>query len=221
MASSPFMSGTISIPAELFNPVGTPNGGVVVIAHGSDGLNEPWLTLMRQFATEVSRSGFVALMPNYFAATPGTLAGEAAMLAIAVQLPKWQATVADAVTHARTLAGGSPARVGLLGFSLGGHICLRLRAEARAVVSFFAPELAGIGKSAATPFAQIHHGLSDRINFAQAEGIAHVLNTEGTATEVYMYPGATHGFGSGSPADRAALEASKERTLKFFVRRLG
>jgi dienelactone hydrolase len=215
------MSGKISIPAELFKTAGAPSGGVVVIAHGSDGLNEPWLTLMRQFATDLAGSGLVALMPKYFASTPETKAGMDAMTAIGVQLPKWQATVADAVTHARTLAGGPSARVGLLGFSLGGHICLRLRVQAQALVSFFAPELTGIGSSAATPFAQIHHGLSDQIKFSQAESIAHVLNTEGTATELYMYPGAGHGFGSSSPADKTALDASKERTLKFFVRRLG
>src|SRR5207253_3182255 len=130
--------------------------------------------------------------------------------------PKWQATLADAVVHARTLAAGSSAHVGLLGFSLGGHICLRLRPLTAALVSFFAPELAGIGTSVATPHAQIHHGLSDPIHYSQAENIVHVLNTEGTATELFTYPGAGHGFGSGSEADRTALAESKERTLAFF-----
>lgn len=221
MPVTSFVSSGIPIPTELFYPTGTPNGGVVVLVHGSDGLNEPWLALMGQFATEVSRSGFVVSMPSYFTSTPD-IPGKAAVNAIdGLHVSTWQVTIADAVSHARTLAVGPSSRVGLLGFSLGGHLCLRLRAQARALVSFFAPKLAGIGTSTPTPFAQLHHGLSDPINFSEAEQLGHVLNTEGTATELYMYPGAGHGFGSGSAADKAALAESKERTLKFFSHRLG
>lgn len=42
-----FNSSGTAVPAELFNPVGTPNGGVVVIAYGSDGMVEPWATMIR------------------------------------------------------------------------------------------------------------------------------------------------------------------------------
>lgn len=218
MPSPSFPSGGVPIPVEVFSPAGPPNGAVVVIAHGSDSLNEPWLTLMRKFGAELSQGGFLVLLPSYFAAAPPT-AGPAGMT-------KWQATLSDAVAHGRTLAGGASARVGLLGFSLGGHLCLRLRAQARALVSFFAPELAelgGIGASAATPHAQVHHGLSDPVvPFSQAERIVHLINTEGTATEFYSYPGAGHGFGSPTnAADKTALATSKERTLQFFTRRLG
>jgi hypothetical protein len=39
-----------SIQAEQFNPTSTPNGGAIIIAHGSDGIvnnaNGAWLTMM-------------------------------------------------------------------------------------------------------------------------------------------------------------------------------
>jgi hypothetical protein len=42
-------SSGIPIQTKLFKPLGTPNGAVIVIAHGSDGMvdneNGPWLTM--------------------------------------------------------------------------------------------------------------------------------------------------------------------------------
>jgi hypothetical protein len=52
-------SGEAVIPAEVSYPTGTPNGGVVVIAYGSDGLtddlNGPWASMIREYADELSR----------------------------------------------------------------------------------------------------------------------------------------------------------------------
>jgi hypothetical protein len=46
-----FKSAEAMIPAEMVDATGTPNGGVVVIAFGSDGmtddLNGPWASMIR------------------------------------------------------------------------------------------------------------------------------------------------------------------------------
>jgi len=46
----------------MFNAAGAPNGGIVVIAYGSDGmtddLNGPWAAMIREYAGELSRKGF-------------------------------------------------------------------------------------------------------------------------------------------------------------------
>jgi hypothetical protein len=52
-----FTSGGKTIEAELYNPSATANGGVIVIAYGTDGmtdnLNSPWATMIRDYATKL------------------------------------------------------------------------------------------------------------------------------------------------------------------------
>ncbi|MDQ3583549.1 MAG: dienelactone hydrolase family protein [Pseudomonadota bacterium] len=182
-AMTNFSSGGTTIPAELYNPAGTPNGGVVVIAYGSDGMNDPWATMIRDYAIQLSQKGFVALIPDYFVST-GTKSG-LALDAIPIHRDTWQTAVADAVAHAKTLPSVNASRVGLLGFSLGGHLCLRLRATAKVLVEFFAPELAEFGglglTKSLTLHAQIHHGLADNLVpfHPNADNIDKTPKTEG------------------------------------------
>lgn len=58
-AMTNFSSGGTTIPAELYNPAGTPNGGVVVIAYGSDGMNDPWATMIRDYAIQSLRKALL------------------------------------------------------------------------------------------------------------------------------------------------------------------
>jgi dienelactone hydrolase len=216
-----FTSTGNTIQAELFNPTGTPNRGAIIIAHGSDGMvnnsNGPWLTMMRGFACDLADKGFVTLMPNYFGGINSV---------DFLQISLYQATLADAVAFAKTLPGIDAARIGLLGFSLGGHLCLRNRALTKVLVEFFAPELpelGGIG-TAGNPMlhAQIHHGDKDswvplKLN---AEPIEQKLRTEGADVTLFPYSGAGHGFSGKHPGDVTAQQKSKERTLAFFEKNL-
>jgi dienelactone hydrolase len=183
-------SGEAMIPAEVSYPTGTPSGGVVVIAYGSDGLtdalNGPWASMIREYADELSRTGVATIIPDYFAKT-GTKPRRPALEQIAIHVDTWQATVGDAITQAKTLSSVIASRVGLLGFSLGGHICLKLRAQAKVLVVFFAPELQGLGSaSLSTLPAQVHHGLADNtVPFADAQRIDRLLRGEGATSELF------------------------------------
>ena len=131
--------------------------------------------------------------------------------------------MSDTLARAGTMPG--IVRVGLLGFSLGGHICLRLRGSVKALVEFFAPDLLRLGGvgSAGTgaPHVQIHHGLADSlVPFSDAEAIATTLKHEGTVPELFSYQGAGHGFAGADPNNAKARRLSKERTLAFFSKRL-
>jgi len=136
-------------------------------------------------------------------------------------LESWVEAVGDIVAHVKTLPGIQPRRVGLLGFSLGGHICLRLRAAAPAIVEFFAPELRQLGglgvRQPAAAQIEIHHGLADLlVPFSETQAIAAQLKNEGSTPEVFSYEGAGHGFAGADPNNATARRSSKLRTLAFF-----
>jgi hypothetical protein len=101
--------------------------------------------------------------------------------------------ISDTIDHPKTLAMVDAARIGLLEFSLGGHLCLRLRAKANILVELFAPMLDGIGQAngGSLTHAQIHHGEADNLPATgynpNATAIARLLEQEGTSTELFPY----------------------------------
>jgi dienelactone hydrolase len=212
------------ISTEVFKPQGRVDGAAVVLAHGSDGLTPPWADLIREFAADLAGQGFTAFIPSYFEKT-GTAAGPGVFGQIPVNLDSWIATVGDVVAHVRTLPDIAAQRVGLLGFSLGGHICLRLRGVTPAMVDFFAPELRQIGglgaRQPATARIEIHHGLADLlVPFSETQAIAAALKDEGAIPEVFSYEGAGHGFAGADANNATARRSSKYRTLAFFGQHL-
>jgi dienelactone hydrolase len=219
-----FASGSAIIPGELFVPGGAASTGLVVLAYGTDGLEDnergPWKTMMHGYAEALAEAGLFALIPNYFKKTD-TIAGIPAAEVILLKRDDWSAALADTVTHARALPRVDPSRIGLLGFSLGGHLCLRIRAEAKpqALVEFFAPNLDGIGPAGVVPFAQIHHGKNDQLQatqFSNAAIVEGILKSEGTDVTLFPYEGANHGFAGNDKANKEAATLSQSRTLQFF-----
>jgi dienelactone hydrolase len=216
-------SGTSTIPGELYKPSRTASTGLVVIAYGTEGWKDPWTKMMQGYAEELAGRGVFALMPDYFYRT-GTEHGGAAGAQIADKQDDWTSALVDSVTYGRTLSGVDGARIGMLGFSLGGYLCLRARATAKpkAMVEYFAPLFKGIGAAGRVPLAQIHHGKNDvgPTAFANAHTIRDILKRELTDVKVFEYEGATHGFAGPTAADKKAAVDSKAETIKFFETRL-
>ena len=212
-----------AIPTEVFPPVGAPNGAIV-IAHGSDGMAEPWAALIREYGADLAGKGFTAFIPSYFAKT-GTNPGLAVFAQIPAHLDSWVEAVGDVLAQVKTFPGIAAQRVGLLGFSLGGHICLRLRGATPAMVEFFAPELRALGGLGAPQTGkvqiEIHHGLADLlVPFTETQAIAHVLESQDAAPKVFSYEGAGHGFAGADPNNATARRSAKIRTLDFFQKHL-
>jgi dienelactone hydrolase len=221
-----FTSGGKAIPAEVHRPV-TPGtgGGVILVAYGSDGMentaNGNWETMIREHAIALAKKNFTVLIPDYFART-GTAAGTVTVDTMLLHFTQWEAAVGDAIVAAQALTGINPTRTGLLGFSLGGRLCLSHRASAKALVEFFAPDRPGLPiASACVPQAQIHYGAKDELVLPpESERIAAVLRAEGSAVELRRYAGAGHGFSGTDPSNAAARRTSLSRTLAFFQRHL-
>jgi dienelactone hydrolase len=216
--------GTAPITGELYAPAGTAPAGLVVLVYGTDGFldNErgPWRTMLRGYAEGLASRGLFALIPDYFARS-GAPHGGGALPLIATDRPRWIEALVDSVGHARTLPRVDGARIGLLGFSLGGHLCLRIRAavKPKALVEYFAPTFDGIGPAGHVPQAQIHHGTDDELpatHFSNAGRIEAILKGEGTTVTTFPYAGATHGFAGKDAANISAASLSKTTTLAFF-----
>ncbi|MEJ8849508.1 dienelactone hydrolase family protein [Variovorax rhizosphaerae] len=215
------VSGGRSMTADTYTPHGASHG-LVVIAYGSDGmtnnLSGPWRTMIEGYAVSLVAKGFSVLIPDYLS-TSGTPPGPAVFDAIGRSRETWLRGLSDATDQFIALSKADPKRVGLLGFSLGGHLVLRLRRKARVLVEFFAPVLDGLGSPGALAHAQIHHGEADKTpgtGIENASLIKATLNRENTPTELYAYPGASHGFIGADQANKTARELSKARTLSFF-----
>ena len=218
--------GDRQMTARYHGPAGKARAGLVVIAYGSDGFVDndhgPWKTMIEGYAEDLAGRGLFALIPDYFART-ATPREKAAML-IPEHQDKWAAALVDTVAHARTLPEVDDTKIGLLGFSLGGYLCLRIRAAAKpsALVEYFAPAFAGIGPAGSVPHIQIHHGTHDQgpTAFANATAIEAALKKESRDVTLFPYEGATHGFSGADAANTNAATTSRQRTVDFFAQHL-
>jgi dienelactone hydrolase len=140
---------------------------------------------------------------------PQTPPGIVALELIPQHRYQWGRALSATIELAATQASISPSDVGLIGFSLGGHLAHRLRSHVRVLVSFFAPLLDGLGPKGNLRSAQLHHGTSDQTpgtGFENAGIIQQVLLAEGASVDFNAYPGAGHGFNSDDEANRIAQE---------------
>ena len=218
-----------SIPWEAFEPK-TSNGGAIVLAFGSDGMSPRWGKMIRDHAQALAAEGFLALIPDYFRKGTDVPHGDSATVfgLIPSRYNDWQIALEDAVAAAMG-SGINSKRVGFLGYSLGGFLCLRARRLAPVLVEFFAPYefptigsgtpvLSGLGKGAnSTLKAQIHHGAVDElVPFKHALSIESDLKAEGATVTLVKHVGAGHGFDGNSPGDPKALAAASKATIEFF-----
>jgi dienelactone hydrolase len=221
-----FLSGGVHIATDVYEPPGAANKSAIILAYGSDGLIDNkkgrWATMIGEYAGALAQKGFHALVPNYFLRT-GTPANSidyqrGGALEVMRHKDEWQDTLADAVQYAKTLPGIDSSRIGLLGYSLGGYLSLRLRTQSKAIVAFFPPLMDGLGPGTTSGLpVHIHYGDKDFLDFASNTGpIDQELRKHGAAVTLHCYPGANHGFSGPDPANADARMKSKARTIQFF-----
>lgn len=207
----------------------------VIIAYGSDGLAPKWKPEIERHAKELASVGILALIPDYFDKDPPTPHDSSASVfsQILFRHQEWAQVLRDAVDAAKKLSNINASKVGLIGFSLGGFLGLRIRDSVNVMAEYFSPyqfppnvdlgpltPLKGLGANAnPTLKILIHHGKADSfvpINL-NASRIKADLVAEGATVTVNYHPGANHGFHGDDPENRAARKTSLDETVRFFI----
>jgi len=208
------------ITLELFLPSASGAHPVVLILHGTFGLLPQYRGDIVSFAEALAEKGMAAAMPHYLEVS-GSTPGATVMKEIGTHHDEWRQACADCLAAIAADARFDAARIGLLGFSLGGNLAFSLAlsppagAAPRAVADFFGPMLGLAGDWSRLPPVLICHGTADPVvdPGESAQLVAHLEaagRVRGTDFFYEGYPGESHGFRG------AALQASRDRTVKFF-----
>jgi dienelactone hydrolase len=221
-----FSTGAATAPIEVFVPDGKLARRAVLVLHGSAGLGREYHADIASFAEALVAKQIAAAIPHYFAPNPPR-PNEVPIASIAMHYAAWKGTCTDALTFMGADPRFDPARLAVVGFSLGGHFALSLglanrRGVAlRCIVDFFGPTLAPPlqGRFDLMPPVQIHHGSSDTTVYPrESEALVAELKKagkrEGKDFVFERYPGQTHRF------DSAALAAARAATVEFIDSRL-
>lgn len=201
---------------------------------------------VRESAARLARRGYVAIAPDFHHRTePGAAleydaAGQARALSLVRSLRRDEATADVESTIGYLRAAYGTTRVGMLGFSMGGHIAYLCAAtcDLRAVAVYYAgwigntdvplsqpeatitltPQIAARG----THVLYIAAELDDLVTRDERVRVDAALSAAGVPHESVTYEGAKHGFAfSGRPEydARASADAWK-RVLALFTKRL-
>ena len=196
----------------------------IVVAHDRWGLDDQ----NREVARRLSREGYVAIVPDLYHGQVATDADAAQQLAASLDEGRALDDLTAAITWLREQPDMQKSKLGVVGFSVGGRLSEKLALAhpellTAAVMFYGKPESDPEAlKTLAVPL-QAHFGATDSGNPpSHADELRRGLQAAGKDAEVYVYPGAGHGFMSdGSPSfHRDAARQAWARMLAFFQRHL-
>ena len=228
MAGHPekYDSGGVPIPVEVFEPTTPPPHPAVLIVHGSAGLGPQFRPDIVSFADALAGAGIVAMLPHYFVSA-GMRADDNGLPLIERHLPTWLKACHDALVFMSRDARCNASKLGVLGFSFGAHLTLRLGMDPpagivpRALVDFFGPTVSVPldGPWARMPPLLIQHGDDDHlVPPSESQHLIAKLKGAGKREthdfEVRWYKGQGHVF------DSTSLTEARKVTIEFFGHRL-
>jgi len=193
-------------------------GPGVLLLHAWWGLTPFFCRVCERLAGE----GFVALAPDLYRGATATSAGEAQVLRFALDDEQASREIDAALKylHSHSSCSGG---AGVVGFSLGGYLALRLARRAgsavSAVVVFYATE-GGTFDTAQAAF--LGHFAADDGCWAGARTVCSLQNrlrASGCQTCFHVYPGTRHAFFEQDRAedyDARAADLAWRRTIAFL-----
>ncbi|TKT71049.1 dienelactone hydrolase family protein [Afipia massiliensis] len=202
------------------DPASAPKAAIVVIQE-IFGVNSH----IRNICDRLANEGYVAIAPAIFdRIEPDFQSGyspdEVAVARKFVANPDWPAMLRD--TQAAIDAVTSIGPVGIIGFCLGGSIAYAAATKLKgltAAVGYYGGAVVRFADDKPTVPTLLHFGEKDTgIPLADVE----TIKAKRPEVEVFVYPGAQHGFGCDERAsyDKASSDLAWQRSLAFFSKNL-
>ena len=202
------------------DPAGLPKAAIVVVQE-IFGVNRHIRKVCDRFAAQ----GYVAVAPSIFDRTePNFQSGytpeEIAVARKFVADPDWPAMLTD--TQAAIDAVETIGPVGIVGYCLGGSVAYAAATKLTglaAAVGYYGGAVVRFADDAPRVPTQLHFGENDSgIPLSDVE----TIRAKRPDVEVFVYPGAQHGFACDERAsfDASSSALASERTLTFFAAHL-
>jgi carboxymethylenebutenolidase len=213
-------SDNFQLGAYRADPGGTPKGAVVVIQE-IFGVNHH----IRSICDRLAREGYVAIAPSIFdriqpnfqsGYSPDDIAEARKFLAN----PDWAAMLRD--TQAAIDAVKNIGPVGIIGFCLGGSIAYAAATKLTglsAAIGYYGGVIVRFADDTPKVPTQLHFGEKDTsIPLTDVE----TIKAKRPEVEVFIYPGAQHGFHCDARAsyDKASADIAWPRSMAFFGKHL-
>ena len=202
------------------DPAGAPKAAIIVIQE-IFGVNHH----IRSVCDRLAQAGYVAIAPSIFDRiepnfTSGYTPDEVANARKFVANPDWAAMLLD--TQAAIDAVRSIGPVGIIGFCLGGSVAYVAAARLSglsAAVGYYGGAVVRFADEKPVAPTQLHFGEKDAgIPLTDVE----TIKTKRPDVEVFIYPGAQHGFHCDERGsyDKSSAYIAWPRSLDFFAKHL-
>ncbi len=202
------------------DPTGAPKGAIVVIQE-IFGVNHH----IRAVCDRLAAAGYVAVAPSIFdRIEPNFQSGyspdEVAVARKFVASPDWAAMLMDTQAAIDSVKDAGP--VGIIGFCLGGSVAYAAATKLSglsAAVGYYGGAIVRFADDKPKVPTQLHFGEKDSgIPLTDVE----TIKAKRPDVEVFVYPGAQHGFHCDERAsyDKASANIAWPRSLDFFAKHL-
>ncbi len=213
-------SDNFELGAYRADPAGQPKGALVVIQE-IFGVNHH----IRNVCDRLAAEGYVAVAPAIFDRvepnfTSGYSPDEIAVARKFVANPDWAGFLRD--TQAAIDAVKNVGPVGIIGFCLGGSVAYAAATKLsglKAAVGYYGGAIVRFAEDKPTAPTQLHFGEKDAgIPLSDVE----TIKAKRPEIDVFVYPGAQHGFGCDERAsyDKPSADLAWTRSLAFFAQHL-
>ena len=213
-------SDNFQLGAYRADPSGAPKGAIVVIQE-IFGVNHH----IRSVCDRLAAEGYVAIAPSIFDRTKPDFQSGYSPEEIAegrkfVANPDWAAMLRDTQAAIDAVSDAGP--VGIIGFCLGGSIAFAAATKLSglsAAIGYYGSAVVRFADDKPKVPTQLHFGEKDAgIPLSDVE----TIKAKRPDVEVYVYPGAQHGFHCDERAsyDKTSADIAWPRSMAFFAKHL-